>query len=188
MHGQVYTGESSHGGLWIPHEVRSMNPPGADKVRDALSQGHWDQAVALLQQLDPAAAADVMMGIPFEEQRVLFRIMPDDFAAHSGQPLSLLPLLRPAAHAVDGEVCAPSSTRCSPTSGCMFFDELPEEAWQRLMDELSGAVFPGGPRGGGCGRGGRGRNFQAAPGGWSPSPRPCRLRNLSSSPTAGKST
>ena len=34
-----------------------MNPPGADKVRDALSQGHWDRAVALLQQLGPAAAA-----------------------------------------------------------------------------------------------------------------------------------
>ena len=50
-------------------------------MRDALSQGHWDRAVALLQQLDPAAAADVMMGLPFEEQQVLFRIMPDDFAA-----------------------------------------------------------------------------------------------------------
>ena len=58
-----------------------MSPPGADKVRDALSQGHCDRAVALLQQVDPAVAAGVMMGIPFEEQRVLFRVMPDDFAA-----------------------------------------------------------------------------------------------------------
>jgi len=23
-----------------------------------------------------------------------------------------------------------------------FFDELPEEAWQRLMDELSGEIVP----------------------------------------------
>ena len=43
-----------------------MNPPGEDKVRDALSQGQCARAVALLQQLGPAAAANVMMGMPFE--------------------------------------------------------------------------------------------------------------------------
>ena len=58
-----------------------MNPPGADKLRDVLSQGHWEQAIALLQQLAPAAAADAILDLPFEEQQVLFRIIPDDFAA-----------------------------------------------------------------------------------------------------------
>jgi len=28
----------------------------------------------------------------------------------------------------------------NPDDRLRFFDELPEEAWQRLMDELSGAV------------------------------------------------
>ena len=30
--------------------------------------------------------------------------------------------------------------KISPDDRMRFFDELPEEAWQRLMDELSGEV------------------------------------------------
>ena len=118
-----------------------MNPPGADKVRDALSQGHWDHAVALLQQLDPAIAADVMMGIPFEEQRVLFRIMPDDFAAalvsHFPYYHSYVLL-----HTRSIESLRAIIDKMQPDERLMFFDELPEEAWQRLMDELSGEYSP----------------------------------------------
>ncbi len=118
-----------------------MNPPGADKVRDALSQGHWDHAVALLQQLDPAIAADVIMGIPFEEQRVLFRIMPDDFAAalvsHFPYYHSYVLL-----HTRTIESLRAIIDKMQPDERLMFFDELPEEAWQRLMDELSGEYSP----------------------------------------------
>jgi len=58
-----------------------MNPPDANKVREMMSQGHWGQAVTFLQELGPAAAANVIMAVPFEEQRVLFRVIPVDFAA-----------------------------------------------------------------------------------------------------------
>jgi NitT/TauT family transport system ATP-binding protein len=118
-----------------------MNPLGADKVRDAVSQGHWDQAVALLQQLGPAAAADVIMGIPFEEQRVLFRIIPDDFAA---KLVSRFPYYHSYVllHTRSTENLRAIIDKMQPDERMMFFDELPEEAWQRLMDELSGEYSP----------------------------------------------
>ena len=58
-----------------------MVPTGADKIRAAMSAGDWDRAVAQLQQLDPGLAAGVMMAMPFEEQRVLFRVDSRRFAA-----------------------------------------------------------------------------------------------------------
>ncbi|HMD85493.1 MAG TPA: AAA-associated domain-containing protein [Terriglobia bacterium] len=118
-----------------------MKPPGADKLHDALSQGQWDQAVALLQQLDPAIAADVIMEIPFEEQQVLFRVMPDDFAAtlvsHFPYYHSYVLL-----HTRSIDHLRAIVDKMRPDERLMFFDELPEEAWQRLMDELSGAYSP----------------------------------------------
>jgi NitT/TauT family transport system ATP-binding protein len=114
-----------------------MNPPVADKVRDALSQGLWERAVTLLQQLDPAMAADAMMGMPFEEQRVLFRVMPDDFAAAL---ISQFPYYHSYVllHTRSIESLRAIVEKMQPGERLQFFDELPEEAWQRLMDELSG--------------------------------------------------
>ena len=123
-----------------------MKPPGADKVREALSQGQWDRAVASLQQLNPTAAAEVMMSLAFEEQQVLFRVLPDDFAAalvsrfpyyHSYVLLHTRSLghLRAIIDKMD------------PGERLQFFDELPGEAWQRLMDELSGEYSPAAPGG-----------------------------------------
>jgi len=123
-----------------------MNPPGADKVRDAVSQGHWDRAVVLLQQLDPAIAANVMMEIPFEGQRVLFRVMPDDFAAalvsHFPYYHSYVLL-----HTRSIETLRSIIDKMKPGERLQFFDELPGEAWQRMMDELSGEYSPAAPEG-----------------------------------------
>ncbi|MGO8789038.1 MAG: AAA-associated domain-containing protein [Terriglobia bacterium] len=118
-----------------------MNPPGANRVRDALTQGNWDLAVASLRQLDPADAADFMMEMPFEEQRVLFRIMPDDFAAtlvsHFPYYHSYVLL-----HTRSIESLRAIVDKMQPDERMLFFDQLPEEAWQRLMDELSGEYSP----------------------------------------------
>jgi len=121
-----------------------MNPPEADKLREALSQGRWDHAVALLQQLGPVDAADVMMEIPFEEQRVLFRVMPDDFAAAL---VSRFPYYHSYVllHTRSLNSLRAIIDKMQPGERLMFFDELPEEAWQRLMDELSGEYSPAGP-------------------------------------------
>jgi NitT/TauT family transport system ATP-binding protein len=118
-----------------------MNPPGADKLREVLSQGRWDQAVALLQQLDPAAAANAILGLPFEEQQVLFRVMPVDFAAAL---ISHFPYYHSYVllHTRSLENLRAIIDKMDPDDRMQFLDELPGEAWQRVMDELSGEYFP----------------------------------------------
>jgi NitT/TauT family transport system ATP-binding protein len=120
-----------------------MNPPGADKVRGALSQVDWNQAVSLLQQMGPAAAAKVIVGLPFEEQRVLFRIVPDDFAAHL---VSQFPYYHSYVllHTRSLEQMRAIVNKMTPDERLLFLEELPGEAWQRMMDELSGGYAPPG--------------------------------------------
>ena len=129
-----------------------------------LSQGHWDQAVALLQQLGPAAAADVMMEAPFEEQRVLFRVMPEDFAAtlvsHFPYYHSYVLL-----HTRSMEHLRAIIDKMHPGERLLFLDELPGEAWQRVMDELSGEYSPAAQGTEGAAAEVAGRHFHADPGG-----------------------
>ena len=115
-----------------------MTPPITEAVRDVLSQGRPGEAVAIIQHLDPAAAAVVLAALPFEEQQMLFRLLPVDFAAavvshfpyyHAYVLLHSRPLAEMRAM-VD---------KLDPTERIRFFDELPEEAWQRFMDELAAA-------------------------------------------------
>jgi len=115
-----------------------MLPPIAETVRDVLSQGHPDEAAGIIQQLDPSAAAEVIAALPFEEQGILFRRLAVDYAAalvshfpyyHEYVLLHSRPIAEMRA-VVD---------RLDPTERMRFFDELPEEAWQRLMDELAAA-------------------------------------------------
>jgi len=115
-----------------------MTPPITEAMREVLSQGRPGEAVAILQQLDPAAAAVALAALSFEEQQVLFRLLPIDFAAalvshfpyyhayvllHSRPPAQMRAIV----------------DKLEPTERMRFFDELPEEAWQRLMDELAAA-------------------------------------------------
>ena len=114
-----------------------MNPPAADKLQELLSQGRTDQAVALLQRLDPDAAADSVMRIPFEEQQIVFRALPVDYAATLvGQFPYYHSYVLLHSRTVQDLRAIIDKTR--PEERHQFFDELPEEAWQHLMDELSG--------------------------------------------------
>ena len=101
-----------------------------------VSQARWDQAIALLRGLDSDLAADVFMSVPFEQQQTLFRKLPIDLAARLAGAF-------PYYHAY---VLLHSRPRdemnrivdaMNPGERMHFFDELPEEAWQRLMDELA---------------------------------------------------
>src|SRR5580658_4699503 len=116
-----------------------MTSPLAEKLRDAVSQAHWNEAVALLQTSEVADAADALGHLPFEQQQSLFRHLPLDLAAkvvaqfpyyHQYVLLHSLPM---------GEMRA-LVDRIDPDDRMRLFDELPEEAWQRMMDELSGAL------------------------------------------------
>ena len=113
-----------------------MNPPGRIKCATRVP-GRWDAAVALLQQFDPAAAADLIMGMPFEQQRVLFRVIPDDFAANL---VSQFPYYHSYVflHTRSVEHLRAIIDKMNPDERMLFLDELPGEAWQRVMDELSG--------------------------------------------------
>lgn len=117
--------------------------PGA-KLQDLLSSGQVPLAAAYLQQFPPARAADLFMELSFEEQQLLFRALSVEFAAalvprfpyyHSYVLLHSRPAgeIRAIVNAID------------PSDRMRFLDELPEEAWHRLMDELSGAVVETGP-------------------------------------------
>ena len=124
------------------------------------------------------------MGMPFEEQRVLFRIMPDDFAAalvgHFPYYHSYVLL-----HTRSVEHLRAIIDKM-PDERIQFLDQLPGEAWQRMMDELSGE-YPL------AGQGSETASTEVSTvvpppiARSSPSPRPCRLRSLFSNPTAGRS-
>ena len=90
-----------------------------------------------------------MLGLPFEEQQVLFRIMPDDFAATL---VSRFPYYHSYVllHTRTIESLRAIIDKMQPDERLLFFDELPEEAWQRLMDELSGEYSPAAPGGEGA--------------------------------------
>jgi len=117
-------------------------------LRDAIAQGRWEQAEALFDRLDAARATELFLSVPFEQQQELFRRLPVEAAARVSEGLPyyqtyVLLHVRPADE-MNAIVDA-----MDPGVRLQFFDELPEEAWQRLMDELAGkapvAVFEAGP-------------------------------------------
>src|SRR5215472_17607114 len=108
-----------------------------DRLRTALAQEDWNQALNLLKQSAPNQVADAFRSLPFEQQETLFARVPLDRAA---EILANLPYY-------DQYVLLHSRPRAEmrsivdwmhPDARMQFFDELPEEAWQTLMDELSG--------------------------------------------------
>jgi len=114
-----------------------MNPPAAEKLRELLSQGRTDQAVALIQRLDPGVAADSIMRSPFDEQQIVFRALPVDYAANL---VSHFPYYHSYVllHSRTFQDLRAIIDKMRPEERHQFFDELPEEAWQHLTDELSG--------------------------------------------------
>jgi NitT/TauT family transport system ATP-binding protein len=116
-----------------------MNPPSTDKLRSILARGNPDKAADLLQRLDPAVAADAILDMSFDDQSAIFRRFPIPFAAKLvGEfPYYLAYVLlhaRPQADLVAIVDQMDSDDRMQ------FIEELPEEAWKRLMDELAGKI------------------------------------------------
>jgi len=107
-------------------------------LRNALSQEHWDEAAELLRNSDPAQAAAALGELAFEEQQQLFRHLPLDLGS---VVLPHLPYYDQYVllHSRSKEEMRAIVDLLSPDASLRFLDELPEEAWQRLMDELSDA-------------------------------------------------
>ena len=118
-----------------------MDRESAAKLRELLNQGRSDQAVAMLQRLSPADVADLMLGLPFEKQSTLFKALPEELAAGL---ISKFPYYHSYVllHTRTLESLRAIVDRMHPGERIQFFDELPGEAWDRLMDELSGEYAP----------------------------------------------
>ena len=114
------------------------NSPALEKVLDQIAKGKWEPATNALRDAGPGASAEFMLTAPFEQQRGVFRKLPIDFAAelighfpyyHAYVLLHSRPL--PELSAIVDAM--------KPAERDRFLDDLPEEAWQFLMDELATA-------------------------------------------------
>ena len=116
-----------------------MNSEIGERLREAVSQGHWDEAVALLQTSETAQAAKALSELAFDQQQSLFRHLPLDLAA---AVVAHFPYYHQYVllHSLPAKEMRTLVDKISPDDRMRFFDELPEEAWQRLMDELSGEI------------------------------------------------
>jgi NitT/TauT family transport system ATP-binding protein len=113
-----------------------MKPRRVEDLHTIVSQGRWDQATAILTRLDPTVAADVFLGLPHEEQEVLFRRLPAEFAA------KLIPIFRyydafVLLHTLSTREMASVVGKMNPIERSNFLDELPEASWQQIVNELS---------------------------------------------------
>jgi NitT/TauT family transport system ATP-binding protein len=117
--------------------VAEVNAQSGAVLHDLVSRGQIPDAVAYLQKVAPAKAAVLLLDLSFEEQQVIFRELSLAYAAalvprfpyyHSYVLLNS----RPPAE-IRGIV-----NQIDPADRMRFLDELPEEAWQSLMTQLSG--------------------------------------------------
>jgi NitT/TauT family transport system ATP-binding protein len=118
-----------------------VTPEPIQELRDSVRENRWDTARDLLDQLKPAEAARLVLSLPFDRQRSLFRHLATKAAA------SLIPRL-PYFHAFvllhrlpPAEIAAivdamPAADRNE------FLDALPEETWHSLMQTLQAATAP----------------------------------------------
>jgi NitT/TauT family transport system ATP-binding protein len=115
-----------------------MPSPPADKFRALLSREDWDQLVDLLPRLDPSVAADLFLEIPVEQREALFRRLPVDFAARLAE---IFPYYDAYVllHSRGLDDLIAIVERMNPAERLRLFDELPDQSWQVLMDELGGA-------------------------------------------------
>ena len=112
-----------------------MNPSILEQLRTAAAEGQWKSAADMVDALDARTAAECFLALPFEQQQSIFRTLPSESATkligHFPYYHAFVLLhSRPAAEmrAILDGMDSHERTR--------FLDELPEEAWQSLTDEL----------------------------------------------------
>src|SRR5579863_6723667 len=108
------------------------------QLGEAITRGLWEAAAELLRKLTPDDATDIVMALPFEQQRRLFRHLPAKLAAILVEQFPyfhayvLLYSLKPR------EIAAIIGAM-EPGERYQFLDALPEEAWQTVMRTLEDA-------------------------------------------------
>jgi len=114
-----------------------LKSPRAEELETIVAQGRWDRAVAILNALDPTIAADVFLSLPYDEQQVLFRRLPVEFAARLA-PIFPYYHTFVLLHTLPHGQMAAVVEQMNPIERLNFLDELPEGAWQQIVDELYG--------------------------------------------------
>ncbi|HEV2423271.1 MAG TPA: AAA-associated domain-containing protein [Terriglobia bacterium] len=102
----------------------------------AISQGRWEHAAEILERLDPAVAAEAFINLPFEDQQNLFRKLPVSVAATLAGDLPYYQTYVLLHSRPTPDVIAIVDAM-NPDDRVQFFDQLPQETWQQLMDELA---------------------------------------------------
>ena len=113
-----------------------MKRPRAEELQAILAKGRLDRAVEILEGLDPTVAADTFINLPYEDQQVLFRRLPTEFAARLAPNFPYYDTFV-LLHTLSNDQMVAVVEKMNPIERSMFLDELPEEAWQRITNELS---------------------------------------------------
>src|SRR5579864_4211204 len=119
---------------------KAMDASTKKQFRDLISQEKWRDAVSLLSAATKDFAAELLSGLPEEQQRRIFGLLPIQLASRL---LSHLPYYDQyiLLHTRPSDEMKRILDEMDPNERMRFFDELPEEAWQKLEEEI-GEVLP----------------------------------------------
>jgi NitT/TauT family transport system ATP-binding protein len=117
-----------------------MNPSILEQLRTIAAEGQWKSAADVVNSLDASTAAECFLALPFEQQQSIFRALPSESATKliGHFPYYHAYVLLHSRPAAEMRVILDGMDSHERTR---FLDELPEEAWQSLTDELA-AVTP----------------------------------------------
>src|SRR5215469_2375133 len=106
-----------------------------EQFRALVSQEKWQEAIAQISHVSRASAAELLSGLPDEEQQALFRALPISLAAGL---LSQFPYYDQyiLLHTRPATEIRQILEEMDPNERMQLFDELPEEAWNRLENEI----------------------------------------------------
>jgi len=125
-----------------------MKPPRAEELHTIIERGNAARAASILSRLDPAVAADALLSLDDEDQRLLYSRLPENFAAR------LIPALPyfdafVLLHTRPIDEVAAILEKLGPAERAGFLDALPEGSWRQLSDELASeqvVLAPAAPR------------------------------------------
>jgi NitT/TauT family transport system ATP-binding protein len=115
-----------------------MTRGNSEALQAAVAAGRGELAISLLKSFHPEEAAALFESIPFESQQALFRELPADYAAVL---VGIMPYYHAyvLVHSRPVEEMTAIVGAMNPDERRFFLDALPEEAWQQITNELSGA-------------------------------------------------
>jgi NitT/TauT family transport system ATP-binding protein len=113
-----------------------MKPPAKEELQTIVAEGRFDRAVTILSRLDRTVAADALMSLPYQEQQQLFRRLPLEFAAKLA---GVLPYYHAFVllHTLPHDMMIAALNKMNPIERSNFIEELPEDNWRQIVDELS---------------------------------------------------